>query len=116
MGKEYSMSLADEATLEKSEEIKKKKDMTDKEKESNMKFKTGRWTDEEHELFLEGLRMYEKDWELIQQHVKTRGIANIRAHGQKFFEKLVKIVESNDSPDEKTKQYHEILSKKVHKS
>jgi len=31
-----------------------------------MKFKTGRWTDEEHELFLEGLRMYEKDWELIQ--------------------------------------------------
>ena len=81
-----------------------------------MKFNTGRWTDEEHELFLEGLRFYEKDWELIQQHVKTRGIANIRAHAQKFFSKLVQIIESNEDPDEKTKQYHQILSKKVHKS
>ena len=99
------------------DDSKKKKDhVTDKEREQNMKFNTGRWTDEEHELFLEGLRMYEKDWELIQKHVKTRGIANIRAHGQKFFEKLVKIVEIDDNIDEKTKQYHEILSKKVHKS
>lgn len=81
-----------------------------------MQFNTGRWTDEEHELFLEGLRLYEKDWELIQQHVKTRGIANIRAHAQKFFAKLVQIIEGDDSPDEKTKQYHAILSKKVHKS
>lgn len=48
------------------DDSKKKKDhVTDKERESTMKFKTGRWTDEEHELFLEGLRMYEKDWELI---------------------------------------------------
>ena len=96
--------------------MKKNNHVTDKEREKDMKFNTGRWTDEEHELFLEGLRMYEKDWELIQQHVKSRGIANIRAHGQKFFEKLIKIVESNDTVDEKTKSYHEILSKKVHKS
>ena len=46
---------------------KKTKDsqITDKEREQNMKFNTGRWSDEELELFLEGLRMYEKDWELI---------------------------------------------------
>lgn len=55
----------DESSNEKSEDLKKKKDLTDKEREQNMKFKTGRWTDEEHELFLEGLRMYEKDWELV---------------------------------------------------
>jgi hypothetical protein len=54
--------------------------VTDKQREQNMKFNTGRWTDEEHEFFLAGLRFYEKDWELIQKHVKTRGIANIRAH------------------------------------
>ena len=102
--KEMSSAMED-STHEKSENVKSKKPshVTDKEREQNMKFNTGRWTDEEHELFLEGLRMYEKDWELIQQHVKTRGIANIRAHGQKFFEKLVKIVESDDTPDEKTK-------------
>ena len=56
---------ADESSNEKSEDLKKKKDLTDKQREQNMKFKTGRWTDEEHELFLEGLRMYEKDWELV---------------------------------------------------
>lgn len=91
--------------------------MTDKEREQNETFKTGRWTDEEHELFLEGIRKFGKDWELVKQHVKTRGIANIRAHAQKFFEKLVKLVENDDlSPDEITKSYYEILSKKVHKS
>lgn len=108
--KETSMSL-EEVTEDVSRQNTESKEsqskqITDKQREQNMKFNTGRWTDAEHELFLEGLRYYEKDWELIQQHVKTRGIANIRAHAQKFFAKLVQIIESNDSPDEKTKQYH----------
>jgi len=33
MGKEHSMSFTDEATNEKSEEFRKKKDLTDKQKE-----------------------------------------------------------------------------------
>jgi len=39
--------------------------MTDKERELNQIFNTGRWTDEEHELFLEGIRKYGKDWEIV---------------------------------------------------
>ena len=82
--KETSMSL-EEVTEDVSRQNNESKEaqskqITDKIREQNMKFNTGRWTDEEHELFLEGLRFYEKDWELIQQHVKTRGIAYIRAH------------------------------------
>ena len=46
--------------------------------------KLGRWTDQEHELFLEALKLYGKDWEEIQAHVGTRDIVNVRAHAQKF--------------------------------
>ena len=67
--KEESATM-EESTLDKADGGKSKKSpksaqVTDKVREKNMKFNTGRWTDEEHELFLEGLRMYEKDWELI---------------------------------------------------
>lgn len=40
----------------------------------------GRWSAEEHERFLEALRIYGKDWSMIQSHVKTRDVTNIRAH------------------------------------
>ena len=32
----------------------------------------GKWTDEEHERFLEGLKLYGKNWNMIRQHVGTR--------------------------------------------
>ena len=47
----------------------------------SMEIKTGRWSDEEHERFLEALRLHGKDWELIEKHVGTRKAPNIRAHG-----------------------------------
>ena len=37
-----------------------------------MKINTGRWTKREHELFLEGLNLYGKDWKKVQHHVGTR--------------------------------------------
>eukprot|EP00356_Strombidium_inclinatum_P015528 CAMPEP_0170494056 /NCGR_PEP_ID=MMETSP0208-20121228/14419_1 /TAXON_ID=197538 /ORGANISM="Strombidium inclinatum, Strain S3" /LENGTH=148 /DNA_ID=CAMNT_0010770051 /DNA_START=221 /DNA_END=667 /DNA_ORIENTATION=+ len=44
------------------------------------KYGTGKWTDAEHVLFLEALRMFGKDWEAIQSHVKVRDLPNIRSH------------------------------------
>ena len=41
----------------------------------------GRWDTEEHELFLEGLRIYGKNWDLIETHVKTRDATHCRSHG-----------------------------------
>ena len=32
--------------------------------------------------------MYGKDWDKIRRHIKTRDTMNIRAHAQKFIDKL----------------------------
>jgi len=50
----------------------------------------GRWTAEEHKLFLQGLDMYQKQWKLIADLVKTRTVVQIRTHAQKYFQKLQK--------------------------
>lgn len=48
----------------------------------------GRWTHEEHMLFLDGLRLYGKAWKKISKLVKTRSLVQIRSHAQKYFQKL----------------------------
>lgn len=40
----------------------------------------GRWTEEEHERFLEAMRIYGKDWDRIEEHVVTRDAAHCRSH------------------------------------
>ena len=55
----------------------------------------GRWTNEEHQAFLEGiststsgLKMFGKNWKRIESVVKTRTGSQIRSHAQKFFNKI----------------------------
>ena len=43
---------------------------------------TGRWTEEEHELFLEALKKYGKEWKKIAGAVQTRTIVQTRTHAQ----------------------------------
>lgn len=49
---------------------------------------TGRWTDEEHQRFLEAYKLYGKNWKQIQKHIGTRNAAQARSHAQKYFAKL----------------------------
>lgn len=51
---------------------------------------TGRWTCEEHVLFLKGLEMHGKGWKKIAKLIKTRTVVQIRTHAQKYFQKLAK--------------------------
>ena len=39
---------------------------------------TGRWTREEHHLFVKGLEMYGKGWKKIASLIKTRTVVQIR--------------------------------------
>ncbi|KAK8806958.1 hypothetical protein WA158_003717 [Blastocystis sp. Blastoise] len=48
----------------------------------------GRWTKEEHELFLKGLEKYGKDWKKIAGCIESRTIVQVRTHAQKYLQKL----------------------------
>ncbi|KAK1433018.1 hypothetical protein QVD17_09922 [Tagetes erecta] len=49
-----------------------------------------RWTDEEHNSFLEALKLYGRAWQRIEEHIGTKTAVQIRSHAQKFFTKLEK--------------------------
>lgn len=44
-----------------------------------------KWTEEEHERFMEGLRKFGNSWKKVAAFVKTRTCAQIRSHCQKYY-------------------------------
>lgn len=56
-----------------------------------------KWTEEEHQRFLDALKMYGRGWRQIEEHVGTKTAVQIRSHAQKFFSKVVR--ESNGSSE-----------------
>jgi len=50
----------------------------------------GRWTRDEHEAFLEGLKLHGREWKKVSEMISTRTSAQIRSHAQKYFSKLAK--------------------------
>jgi SHAQKYF class myb-like DNA-binding protein len=58
----------------------------------------GKWKNDEHQRFIEGVKKYGNDWSLVQKYVRTRTIIQIRSHAQKFMKKLkkLKILETNN--------------------
>ncbi|CAN0327633.1 unnamed protein product, partial [Discosporangium mesarthrocarpum] len=51
---------------------------------------TGRWTKDEHDLFLRALKKYGKEWKRVASMVRTRTVVQTRTHAQKYFQKLQK--------------------------
>jgi SHAQKYF class myb-like DNA-binding protein len=49
---------------------------------------SGRWTKEEHDRFVEGLKIFGKNWKKVEEYVATRSGAQIRSHAQKFFNRV----------------------------
>lgn len=52
------------------------------------KEKVGRWSEEEHKVFLEGLEKHGKQWKLIAGMIGTRTVVQVRTHAQKYFQRM----------------------------
>jgi len=50
----------------------------------------GRWTPEEHDLFMKGLELHGREWKKIASMIKSRTVVQIRTHAQKYFQKLAR--------------------------
>jgi len=53
-------------------------------------FKTGRWSKEEHQKFIEALLKFGNHWKKVQDHIESRNSSQARSHAQKFFVKIGK--------------------------
>ena len=86
---------------------------------SSKKLSTGRWSQQEHALFLEGVKLYGKDWKKVQELVGTRSSTQARSHAQKVLAKPDGFLEMPYPPKKpeltrKPKQPAESLSQADH--
>lgn len=65
-------------------------------KASRLGKSTGRWTQKEHILFIEGLKIYGKNWKKVEGYIGTRTGTQIRSHAQKFFNRIRKEFSTED--------------------
>jgi SHAQKYF class myb-like DNA-binding protein len=65
-------------------------------------FKTGRWTHEEHQKFVEAIFIYGNDWKVVQRHIGTRTSTQARSHAQKFLIRLKKKLQIKSENDKIT--------------
>lgn len=77
----------------------KSKSGQDKSSQGSQGENTGRWTAEEHRLFLQGLEEHGKGWKKIASLIKSRTVVQIRTHAQKYFQKLAKARHNGEEGD-----------------
>ena len=53
-------------------------------------YHSGRWTNEEHQKFIEGILKHGNEWKRVQSVIKTRSSTQARSHAQKFFLRMKK--------------------------
>jgi SHAQKYF class myb-like DNA-binding protein len=59
----------------------------------------GRWTRDEHQAFLAGLKEFGREWKKVATRIPTRTSAQIRSHAQKYFSKIERDQEAMALPE-----------------
>ena len=76
----------------------------------------GRWTTQEHQLFLEGLMLFGNEWKNVQKHIRSRSATQARSHAQKFFirlrKDLNKISDLQEIKERICKNFYDVLGNK----
>jgi len=57
---------------------------------NDTQFSNGRWTKEEHQRFIDAIKLHGKNWKKVEEYIGTRSGPQVRSHAQKFFLKLEK--------------------------
>ena len=57
---------------------------------NNNVYQSGRWSQEEHQKFIEGILKYGNEWRKVQKIIKSRSSTQARSHAQKFFLRIKK--------------------------
>ena len=70
-------------------------------------YNTGRWSEEEHHKFLEGILEYGNEWKKVQNLIGTRSSTQARSHAQKFFLRIKKALqnENDETKDNSVMKY-----------
>jgi len=46
------------------------------------------WSEEEHEKFVQALKLFDRDWKKIEKFIGSKTVIQIRSHAQKYFQKV----------------------------
>jgi len=65
-------------------------------------YHTGKWTLEEHNLYIIGLELFDRDYAKLHNFIKTRSRVQIRTHDQKMKQKKKKMKYSTSTSFTKT--------------
>jgi SHAQKYF class myb-like DNA-binding protein len=82
---------------------------------SNQGENTGRWTAEEHRLFLQGLEQHGKGWKKIASLIKSRTVVQIRTHAQKYFQKIAKARQNGEEGEVSMENRERVVVSNSHK-
>lgn len=77
-------------------------------------FHTGRWTEEEHQKFIDGILQYGNEWKKVQQVIRTRSSTQARSHAQKFFLRIKKIIQNNNVNLNDKEKIFEIIGNNIY--